>query len=160
MAVGIDDAVCRLFPPLSLRDFARRRFDSRKNRRVTRQPIRIAVLHDPKSSMGSFMKVAHEFDDVTPVGIESPLWPKTGTGSGWMEPQPLNALGVDIADFKLFAIKSRVHFRRGFDDSGFARTILLVEPSEPFLGTTRLNALPYQNVDLKDFYPYGEPRFP
>jgi microcystin degradation protein MlrC len=77
-----------------------------------------------------------------------------------MEPQPLNALGVDIADFKLFAIKSRVHFRRGFDDSGFARTILLVEPSEPFLGTTRLNALPYQNVDLKDFYPYGEPRFP
>ena len=77
-----------------------------------------------------------------------------------MEPQPLNALGLDVADFKAFAIKSRVHFRRGFDDSGFAKTILLVEPVEPFLGTVRLDALPYQNVDLKKFYPYGEPQFP
>jgi microcystin degradation protein MlrC len=77
-----------------------------------------------------------------------------------MEPQPLNALGLDVADFKAFAIKSRVHFRRGFDDSGFAKTILLVEPVEPFLGTVRLDALPYQNVDLRKFYPYGEPQFP
>ena len=77
-----------------------------------------------------------------------------------MEPQPLAALGIDIADFKVFAIKSRVHFRRGFDDSGFAKTILLVEPVEPFLGTVRLDALPYRNVDLKKFYPYGDPRFP
>jgi microcystin degradation protein MlrC len=77
-----------------------------------------------------------------------------------MEPQPLGALGIDIADFEVFAIKSRVHFRRGFDDSGFAKTILLVEPVEPFLGTVRLDALPYKNVDLKKFYPYGEPQFP
>jgi len=60
----------------------------------------------------------------------------------------------------VIAIKSRVHFRRGFDDSGFAKTILLVEPVEPFLGTVRLDGLPYQNVDLKKFYPYGEPKFP
>ena len=45
-------------------------------------------------------------------------------------------------------------------DSGFAKTILLVEPVEPFLGTVRLDGLPYQNVDLKNFYPYGEPKFP
>ena len=77
-----------------------------------------------------------------------------------MEPLPLNALGFDVAAFKVIAIKSRVHFRRGFDDSGFAKTILLVEPVEPFLGTVRLDGLPYQNVDLKKFYPYGEPRFP
>ena len=77
-----------------------------------------------------------------------------------MEPQPLNALGFDVAAFKVIAIKSRVHFRRGFDDSGFAKTILLVEPVEPFLGTVRLDGLPYQNVDLKKFYPYGEPKFP
>jgi microcystin degradation protein MlrC len=64
-----------------------------------------------------------------------------------------------IASFKVFAIKSRVHFRRGFDDSGFARTILLVEPVEPFLGTVRLDGLPYENVDLKKFYPYGDVRF-
>jgi microcystin degradation protein MlrC len=77
-----------------------------------------------------------------------------------MEPLPLNALGFDVATFDIIAIKSRVHFRRGFDDSGFAKTILLVEPVEPFLGTVRLEGLPYQNVDLKKFYPYGEPQFP
>ena len=77
-----------------------------------------------------------------------------------MEPEPLAALGLDISQFKAFAIKSRVHFRRGFDDSGFARTILLVEPEQPFLGTVRLDGLPYRNVDLKKFYPYGDPQFP
>jgi microcystin degradation protein MlrC len=77
-----------------------------------------------------------------------------------MEPEPLNALGFDVAAFKVIAIKSRVHFRRGFDDSGFAKTILLVEPVEPFLGTVRLDGLPYQNIDLKNFYPYGELKFP
>jgi hypothetical protein len=41
----------------------------------------------------------------------------------------------------------------------FAKTILLVEPSEPFLGTTRLDKLPYHNVDLTQFYPYGSPAF-
>ena len=56
----------------------------------------------------------------------------------------------------MIAIKSRVHFRRGFDDNGFAKTILLVEPEQPFLGTTRLDGLPYENVDLSKFYPYGK----
>jgi microcystin degradation protein MlrC len=73
------------------------------------------------------------------------------------EPLPLNALGLDVTTFKAFAIKSRVHFRRGFDDSGFAKTILLVEPEQPFLGTVRLDALPYRNVELGKFYPYGGP---
>jgi microcystin degradation protein MlrC len=77
-----------------------------------------------------------------------------------MEPGPLATLGLDVSAFKAFAIKSRVHFRRGFDDSGFAKTILLVEPVEPFLGTVRLEGLPYQNVDLRKFYPYGDPKFP
>jgi len=77
-----------------------------------------------------------------------------------MEPGSLSALGLDVSAFMAFAIKSRVHFRRGFDDSGFAKTILLVEPVEPFLGTVRLEGLPYQNVDLKKFYPYGDPQFP
>lgn len=72
----------------------------------------------------------------------------------------LRQFGFDPADFDVFAIKSRVHFRRGFDDNGFAKTILLVEPPEPFLGTTRLDGLPYRNVDLKGFYPYGEVTFP
>jgi microcystin degradation protein MlrC len=69
-------------------------------------------------------------------------------------------LKFPIAQFKAFAIKSRVHFRRGFDDSGFAKTILVVEPEQPFLGTVRLDGLPYRNVDFKKFYPYGDVSFP
>lgn len=76
------------------------------------------------------------------------------------ETQPLVDLLGDISRFKAIAIKSRVHFRRGFDDSGFAKTILLVEPVEPFLGTVRLDGLPYKNVDLKKFYPYADVQFP
>src|ERR1700686_2754787 len=38
----------------------------------------------PKSYMGGFVKMAREFDEVELIGIESPLWPKTGTGSGWI----------------------------------------------------------------------------
>jgi microcystin degradation protein MlrC len=76
-----------------------------------------------------------------------------------MEPYSLKAL-ADIDAFKVFAIKSRVHFRRGFHDNGFAKTILLVEPPKPFLGTVHLDALPYETVDLKRFYPYGNPTFP
>ena len=74
-----------------------------------------------------------------------------------MDPKELN---FPIEQFKAFAIKSRVHFRRGFEDSGFAKTILLVEPVEPFLGTVRLEGLPYSNIDLKKFYPYGDVKFP
>ncbi len=74
-----------------------------------------------------------------------------------MEPSTLSQIGLDPSGFQIIAIKSRVHFRRGFDDSGFAKTILLVEPEQPFLGTVRLNALQYQNVDLKGFYPFANP---
>jgi microcystin degradation protein MlrC len=77
-----------------------------------------------------------------------------------MEPFALKPLGIDIDAFDVIVIKSRAHFRRGFHDSGFAKTILLVEPTEPFLGTRRLDALPYRNVDLNKFYPYGNPAFP
>ena len=76
-----------------------------------------------------------------------------------MDPFGLRTIGIDLDAFKVFAIKSRVHFRRGFDDNGFAKTILLVEPDQPFLGTIHLDALPYRNVDLKKFYPYGEGEF-
>ncbi len=74
-----------------------------------------------------------------------------------IEVDTLRALGLDPDSFKVIAIKSRVHFRRGFDDNGFASTILLVEPSEPFLGTVRLDGLPYENVSLANYYPYGSP---
>ncbi|MCZ8132814.1 MAG: M81 family metallopeptidase [Steroidobacteraceae bacterium] len=71
------------------------------------------------------------------------------------DPESFLDLGIDIAQYKGYAIKSRVHFRRGFYDSGFAKTILLVEPEQPFLGTVRLEALPYRFIDLKKFWPYN-----
>jgi microcystin degradation protein MlrC len=71
-------------------------------------------------------------------------------------PEAFLDLGIDPAKFKVFAIKSRVHFRRGFHDNGYAPTILLVEPDQPFVGTVRLEALPYKHLDLKKFYPYNQ----
>ncbi|OZI30315.1 hypothetical protein CAL29_19910 [Bordetella genomosp. 10] len=75
------------------------------------------------------------------------------------EPQDLWDLGLRPEDFDVVAVKSRVHFRRGFDDSGYSPTILIVEPDEPFMGTVRLEALDYQHLKLADYYPYGNPVF-
>ena len=66
----------------------------------------------------------------------------------------LQKIGIEPADYDTIAIKSRVHFRRGFDDSGFSPTILLVEPEAPYLGTIRLDGLPYENVTLENYFPY------
>ncbi|QHE87743.1 M81 family metallopeptidase [Hydrogenophaga sp. BPS33] len=76
-----------------------------------------------------------------------------------VEPSQLEKMGFQLSDFDVFVIKSRVHFRRGFHDSGFSPCILLVQPEQPFLGTTRLEALPYQHLRLADFYPFGRERF-
>ncbi|AWQ05983.1 PF07364 family protein [Bordetella bronchiseptica MBORD675] len=75
------------------------------------------------------------------------------------EREMLEQMGMTLADFDIFVIKSRAHFRRGFDDSGFARTIILVEPPHPFLGTIHLDALPYRNVKVENYFPYGKPDF-
>ena len=64
---------------------------------------------------------------------------------------------IDPADYDIFVVKSRVHFRRGFDETGFAPTILVVDAPGPFLGTRFLDALSYENVDLAYLYPYGTP---
>jgi microcystin degradation protein MlrC len=72
-------------------------------------------------------------------------------------PEEFAVGGIDPADYDVFVVKSRAHFRRGFDETGFARTILIVEATGPFIGTTFLDALPYENVDLSKLYPYGTP---
>ncbi len=64
---------------------------------------------------------------------------------------------VDPADYDVFVVKSRVHFRRGFDETGFAKTIVVVEAPRPYVGTTYLDALPYEHADLTRLYPYGTP---
>jgi len=33
-----------------------------------------------------------------------------------------------------------------------------IHDRQPFLGTVRLEALHYRNVDISKFYPYGDPR--
>ncbi len=71
-------------------------------------------------------------------------------------PEEFLDLGIDPDDYKVIAIKSRVHFRRGFYDNGYARTILLVEPRQPFLGTVHLDALPHKYLQIDKFYPYGQ----
>jgi len=107
---------------------------------------------------------------LTVVRIGSQTWISVRFGNGnvvvispylaqIMEPSTIREIGLNPAEFAVIAIKSRVHFRRGFDDSGFATTILQVEPTEPFLGTTRLDALRYENLDLRNYYPYGDPDF-
>lgn len=60
-------------------------------------------------------------------------------------------------DYDMFALKSRVHFRRGFDETGYAKTIIIVDAPGPYVGTVRLDALTYENVTLTDHYPYGTP---
>ena len=67
-------------------------------------------------------------------------------------------IGPTVPDnYDIFVVKSRVHFRRGFEETGYARTIVVVEAPEPYVGTTFLDALPYENVDLGGLYPFGVP---
>ena len=73
----------------------------------------------------------------------------------WLEEISFGPLNPD--DYDVFALKSRVHFRRGFDENGYAQTIILVDAPGPFVGTIALDALDYENVTLTDHYPYGTP---
>ncbi|WP_043112479.1 M81 family metallopeptidase [Solimonas flava] len=100
-------------------------------------------------SGGSQLWVSVRFGDGNVVIISPYLHQNT-------DPEAWTDLGINPADFKAFAIKSRVHFRRGYYDSGFAKTILLCEPEQPFVGTVHLEALHYQHLQLDKFYPYGK----
>jgi microcystin degradation protein MlrC len=103
-----------------------------------------------RAAEGAWLAVAHGRDSVLVVSDRC---------MQVIDPASLHRMGLDPAAFDVIALKSRVHFRRGFDDNGFAKTILLVEPEQPFLGTVRLDALDHENVDLRDYYPYGTPAF-
>ena len=73
------------------------------------------------------------------------------------DPRRFQFGGLELSEFDVFVVKSRVHFRRGFDETGFARTIVIVEAPGPYVGTTFLDALPYENVDISTMYPFGTP---
>jgi microcystin degradation protein MlrC len=73
---------------------------------------------------------------------------------------PLRFDDVDPDDYRVFVLKSRVHFRRGFDETGYASTILVVDAPGPWVGTTRLDALEYDSAPIERMYPFGEASWP
>ena len=121
------------------------------------KPVRVTgVVHTVSGGIGRFggaaksqLWVSVKFGDGNVVIISPYLYQN-------LEPDEFLDLGINPADFKVFCIKSRVHFRRGYHDNGYAKTILLVEPEQPFVGTVRLEALNYKYVKLDKFYPYGK----
>lgn len=121
--------------------------------RITGTVLNVALGTSPRAMGGGQSWACIGFDGGN-VLVLSPFLAQI------IEPQELWSLGLRPEDYDVIAIKSRVHFRRGFDDSGFARTILLVEPDEPFLGTVRLDGLRYEHLDLRSYYPYGDPPNP
>ena len=67
---------------------------------------------------------------------------------------PLRFAGIDPDDYDVFVVKSRVHFRRGFDETGYAKTILVVDAPGAWFGTTRLDALEYEHAPIDTLYPF------
>ena len=73
------------------------------------------------------------------------------------EPEQLRFGPLDPDSFEVFVVKSRVHFRRGFDETGYAPSIVVFEAPGPWVGTTRLDALDYQHAPIDRLYPFGSP---
>jgi microcystin degradation protein MlrC len=65
-------------------------------------------------------------------------------------PGIFDSLGIDLGDCNIISLKSRVHFRRGFHETGLAGTI--IEIDTPGLGPADLTTLEYENIP-KDLYP-------
>mgnify|MGYP002762694258 CR=1 FL=1 len=65
-------------------------------------------------------------------------------------PAVFESIGVDFEACEIVAIKSRVHFRRGFVETGVAGEVVIVDA--PGLGPADLTQLPYENVP-GDLYP-------
>ncbi len=72
-------------------------------------------------------------------------------------PEPLRFGPIDPDNYEIIVVKSRAHFRRGFDETGYAKMILVVDAPGPFVGTTRLDALDYQFAPIDQLYPFGTP---
>lgn len=65
-------------------------------------------------------------------------------------PDFFDPLGIDVKKLDIVVLKSRVHFRRGFHETGLAGAIFEVDA--PGWGPADLTVLPYQNIP-KDIYP-------
>jgi microcystin degradation protein MlrC len=67
----------------------------------------------------------------------------------------LVSIPLRVSANTIYVVKSRVHFRRAFEDTGLAKSIYIVDAPEPFIGTVHLDALPYRNVKLSEFFPWN-----
>ncbi len=73
-------------------------------------------------------------------------------------PEQLRFGPIDPDAYDLFVLKSRVHFRRGFDETGYAPTSIIVDAPGDWFGTLHLDALDYDYAPIERFYPFGSPR--
>lgn len=71
-------------------------------------------------------------------------------------PEQLRFANLDPDSFDVFVLKTRAHFRRGFDDNGYAKTIMIVDAPGDWFGTTRLGALRYEHAPIRQLYPFGK----
>ena len=69
-------------------------------------------------------------------------------------PEALRFDQIDPDNYDIFVVKSRVHFRGGFDETGYAITILVVDAPGPWFGTVRLDALDYKYGPISELYPF------
>jgi len=65
-------------------------------------------------------------------------------------PHIFDALDIPLEELDIISLKSRVHFRRGFYETGLAGEI--IEIDAPGLGPADLTEVPYENIP-KDIYP-------
>ena len=72
-------------------------------------------------------------------------------------PETLRFGPIEPDDYQVFVSKTRVHFRRGFDETGYAPTIIIVDAPGDGFGTVRLDALHYEHAPLDRLYPFGDP---
>lgn len=72
-------------------------------------------------------------------------------------PEELRVGPIDPDEYQVFVSKTRVHFRRGFDETGYAPTNIIVDAPGDWFGTIRLDALTYEHAPIDRLYPFGEP---
>ncbi len=70
-------------------------------------------------------------------------------------PEQLRFGPIEPDEFDVFVLKSRVHFRRGFDETGYAPSIFVVDAPGDWFGTLRLDALEYEHGPIGELYPFG-----
>ncbi len=62
-----------------------------------------------------------------------------------------NRLNINLDEIDIISLKSRVHFRRGFHETGIAGSI--IEIDAPGWGPADLSLLPYKNIPADKLYP-------